>query len=68
MEGWSLKAEAPALSDFYSFQKQKKRIFRQLVLNNCKLFWRAIKAFVVGCLLILAHSRKKSNAFEDARF
>jgi len=23
MEGWSLRAEAPALSDFYSFQKQK---------------------------------------------
>jgi len=23
MEGWSLTAEAPALSGFYSFQKQK---------------------------------------------
>jgi len=28
MKNWSLRAEAPALNDFYSFQKQK-RIFRQ---------------------------------------
>jgi len=38
MEGWSLRAEAPALSDFILL-KNKKRIFRQLVLNYCKLLW-----------------------------
>jgi len=37
----------------FTFFKNKKRIFRQLVLNYCKLLWYAIKACAVGCLPIL---------------
>jgi len=33
----------------FTLFKNKKRIFRQFVLNYCKLLWRAIKACVVGC-------------------
>jgi len=44
------EAKALALSDFYSFQN-KKLIFRQFVLNHCKLLWRAFKACVVRCCL-----------------
>jgi len=65
-KAWSLRAEAQRLVIFTLF-KNKKRIFRQLVLNFCKLLWRAIEACVLGYLSIFVHSRKRSNAFEDAR-
>jgi len=56
-----MRAEAPALSDFYSlknafldswatFNLNFRSKTQNTFFNYCKLLWCAIKAWVVGCL------------------